>query len=318
MKISRNARSALWLALLLLVAATVSRCVPEKSAALDSKIIPIRWLNETTLSIRQGDSSFTVNPTNPTATTQAQAADSWETRPPTLALEPRHASAFSRTEGAISVVVAGETIRLPTTWDGRHNGMNQGFPRFAPIPFHTYRHLGQIGLLTFTADAARMIPLPQLYPDNLSPPAVIWDAHAGRFFAFQTGCDPNQDATCHRTAWWLDRALNVVETLPLPAEDLLHQPEKLACFSCGCGCYTQEDIYAVNGKIYVQASGFPLSDQRRGLYEVVQADNGTSTWRQVIKGRIEPPLAFSPSGCNVAFFKVSYFGDALQTQSLCN
>ena len=51
---------------------------------------------------------------------------------------------------------------------------------------------------------------------------------------------------------------------------------------------------------------------------MVQADNGTSTWRQVIKGRIEPPLAFPPSGGNVAYFKVSYSGDALQTQSLCN
>lgn len=74
----------------------------------------------------------------------------------------------------------------------------------------------------------------------------------------------------------------------------------------------------MNGKIYVQASGFPLSDQRRGLYEVVQAADGTSTWRQIIKGRIAPPLAFPPSGCNLAYFKVSYFGDTLQTKNLCN
>ena len=84
-------------------------------------------------------------------------------------------------------------------------------------------------------------------------------------------------------------------------------------------CYeiTQEDIYAVNGEAFFLYSGFPLTASQRGLYRVANLGSGRTEWIHEIEGRIEPPLAFSPSGCKVAYFRVSRLGDSLQVKNLC-
>lgn len=97
----------------------------------------------------------------------------------------------------------------------------------------------------------------------------------------------------------------------------MHVEEQLKCFSCGCGCYTRELAYFANGTIYFHVTGFPIPEKRRGLFEVVTNADGTFAWRQRIRGRIEPPLVFSPSGCKVAYYEVSYLGNELVIQDLC-
>ncbi|MTI15940.1 hypothetical protein E1162_01665 [Rhodobacteraceae bacterium RKSG542] len=197
-------------------------------------------------------------------------------------------------------------------------GINQGLPRGEYLDFYTYLHLGKIGLVTFPNASAKKIELPLQSVDNLSPPAVKRDSISNDFLAFQTMClrdDP--DGACTRTAWWLDADLQVMSSFLLPNDDPFFTEEKFACFSCGCGCYTQEDVYAVNGEAFFLYSAFPLPKSQRGLYRVADLGAGRTEWVHEIKGRIEPPLAFSPSGCKVAYFRVSRFGDSLQVRNLC-
>ena len=73
----------------------------------------------------------------------------------------------------------------------------------------------------------------------------------------------------------------------------------------------------VGEQVFFHFAGFPIKTSKRGLYRVVDIGSGKTEWHHEIKGRMEPPLAFSPSGCKVAYFRVSRFGNELQVQNLC-
>jgi hypothetical protein len=100
-------------------------------------------------------------------------------------------------------------------------------------------------------------------------------------------------------------------------QDFLCVWEKPSCFSCGCGCCAQEDVCAVCGRGFFNVSGFPIPSIRKGLYELKVEKEGRTNWRHVIKGRIEPALAFSPSGCLVSFYHVSHWSNSLDEEKLC-
>jgi hypothetical protein len=156
------------------------------------------------------------------------------------------------------------------------------------------------------------------FPENRSAPFVVCDQHAGMFFALQTGCQyPKEDGVWLRTGWWLDRDFSLVQTLALPEKDFLCVWEKPSCFFCGCGCCAQEDVCAVCGRGFFNVSGFPIPSIRKGLYELKVEKEGRTNWRHVIKGRIEPALAFSPSGCLVSFYHVSHWSNSLDEEKLC-
>lgn len=311
-------RILLPLVLGLAVLGVVSRCVPEKEVDLGKKATPLTWLDEETYLYSQDGIIHAANIGEGVTRSGNEQVPEWVEDIPKLNLEPKDPAAIFREDGHTYMMVAGEKTRVEsnTRWD--RAGINQGLSRMKGIPYITYLHLGNIGLVVFEKMAPKLINLPLRYPENRSAPFVVWDKHAGMFFALQTGCQyPAEPGSCLRTGWWLDRDLSVVQTLALPEEDLLSVAEKASCFSCGCGCYTQEDVYAVAGKVFFQISGFPIPPSRRGLYELEAENDGTTKWRQVIKGRIEPPLAFSPSGCRVSFYQVSYWGDGLAEEELC-
>ena len=307
------------LLLILAVLGMASRCVPEKRVDLRDKATPLTWLDEETYLYTQDGVFHSVSIGNRTTRLGTEQVPEWVEEVPHFDLEPTEAGEFLVQDNRNYIMVAGEKVRVSRYWAWRRAGKNQGFPRIEGIPFHTYLHLGKVGLIVFEEAEPSLINLPLRFPENRTAPFVVWDQHAGIFFALQTGCQyPKEDGSCLRTGWWLDRDLSVVQTLALPEEDLLSVKEKLSCFSCGCGCYTQEDVYAVGGRVFFHVSGFPIPSFRRGLYELEVANDGSTSWRQVIRGRIEPPLAFSPSGCRVSFYRVSFWGNSLEEEKLCS
>lgn len=294
------------------------RCVPEKSVDLTEKLSPIGWLNEEEFFAARAGDHYLVNSSLLLQPFEGVVRADWGIEMPDSVLEPRNPAVFQQHDGHKVVIIGGERIRVKEAYFRRGYGLNQSFVRETFIPFRTYLHMGKIGLLTFEQDVPTQVELPLIYRNNRSAPIAVWDEQMGRFFVFQSGCGPRTESgTCQRTGWWLSKGLRVVQTIALPEGDLLDVEEKMACFSCGCGCYTQESVHAVNGIVYFHISGFPLPASQRGLYEVILTNAGRSEWRQVIEGRIEPPLAFSPSGCEVAFYRISYFGDRIETQNIC-
>ncbi len=310
MKLSR--KTWIWGAIFLALALLVKQCVPEKFLDEDTQITPISWINDTSFMVTQGGKSYLVD-ARMALTESADIPDpAWKKPMPEIAFAPRYPSMIRTINGQKVVVVRGQHYRVTqgAPWRGIHLRNT--------LPFVTYAKAGKIGLLTFEHDVARVVELPVRYSGNKSIPQVIWDEQAGLFFAFQIACGQRrQEGECVRTGWWLSPELRVVRSVLLPREDLLIVKEQLQCFSCGCGCYTREEVYAVNGIVYFHVFGFPLPASRRGLYRVTPESGGKSSWSQVVSGRMEPPLAFSPSGCKVAYFQVSYFGDELQSDEIC-
>lgn len=318
----RLATIAIVLALLALI---ITKCVPEKKVDLSSKVVPIAWINENSLLVRIGNDYFIRTENGELLPSRFDAVQPVSSAPLKFQLTiPEIRDEEVASDGGLKktdpyILMAGQKHRVERPdWNFRFYGYNQGFPRGEYVDFLTYLHLGRVGLVTSQNGKVQETELPLFNDQNRSPPGVKQDISGDKFFAFQTRCardDP--EGTCTRTAWWLDSALKVRSSFLLPTHDPLFTEEKLSCFSCGCGCYTQEDVYAVNGQAFFLYSGFPLKWSQRGLYKVIEHDDGRSEWLQVIKGRVEPPLSFSPSGCRVAYFRVSRFGDRLEVRELC-
>ena len=305
--------------LILAVLGLVARCVPEKRVDLGDKATPLNWQDEDTYLYAQGGVIHAVNTSNRTTRLGTEQVPEWGEEVPRFDLEPADLGDFFEQDSYNYMMIAGEKVQVNRYGAWPRAGINQGFPRTEGIPFKTYSHLGKIGLIVFEGPVPTLINLPLRFPENTTAPFVVWDKHAGMFFALQTDCQyPKEDESCLRTGWWLDRDLSVVKTLALPKDDLLSVRGKLSCFSCGCGCFTHEDVYAVDGTVFFHVAGFPIPPFRRGLYELDVANDGSTRWRQVISGRIEPPLAFSPSGCRVAFYQVSFWGNSLEEEKLCS
>lgn len=306
----------------------IARCVPEKEVDLSTKINPVRWLDEDRLLVRIENNYFVRSRDGTLLPSSFDTEQSSTANPLRFQMTPSSSGQVWSEEvhsGEIHlrtddyIEIQGEKHRVRKPWlRGRLVGFNQGFPNGEYLDFYTYFHLGKVGLISFQNGYPHKVELPLQNKENLSPPAVKQDGVADKFLAFQTMClRDDQDGTCTRTAWWLNSDLEVIFSFRLPIDDPLFTEEKFACFSCGCGCYTQEDVYAVNGEAFFHYSGFPLKNSQRGIYKVVELGDGNTKWLHLIKGRVEPPLSFSPSGCQVAYFRVSRLGDRLETLDLC-
>lgn len=315
-----NTRRVITLTILLaLLAFGVVSCIPENDVDQSTKVTPIEWLNEDELFVRIGNNYFTYDGQGDLAPSSFDAASSSNTRPLGVRLTPVRTNQIWGEDGHEYIELEGDKQRIgrPSYGSDRY-GMNQGFPREEFVDFYVYRHLGKVGLVTFDEPEGRKTELPIQHASNTSTPVVKRDNASNMFFAFQNQCSKNDaDGTCTRSAWWISSDLEVTSSFLLPIEDPYFAEEKLSCFSCGCGCYTHQDVYVVNDQVFFHFAGFPIKNSKSGLYRVVDIGSGKTEWHHEIKGRMEPPLAFTPSGCKVAYFRVSRFGDELQVQNLC-
>lgn len=147
---------------------------------------------------------------------------------------------------------------------------------------------------------------------------ISYSSLKNEYFVYQEGCAYKSPSNlCSRLGWWINTDFEVTETVVFPNENLLEVEESLSCFSCGCGCYTNEEIIINNGSVYAHIWGFPIPLKRRGLYKLTKDETGKYNWNHLVEGRLEAPIKFSPSGCKLIYFKVALLDDKLEITNIC-
>ncbi|HBI16593.1 MAG TPA: hypothetical protein DDY52_00320 [Candidatus Moranbacteria bacterium] len=106
-------------------------------------------------------------------------------------------------------------------------------------------------------------------------------------------------------AWIVDSNLNIIKKIEIPSgpwmedysfiEDMFYD---MKCFSCGCSCYRNADIFMRNGKIYIQVWGKAVKKKYRGIYQLNKENSG---WKKIIDMEIYEDAFFSPDGCKIAY-----------------
>lgn len=312
--------------LLFLLIFLVSACEEEKAIDIAEKADPKVWVDENNYIFSRNGETFLFDTIQRTERKSDLAEPSWQEKLPKLYLKPENKNAIFDLRGASPYVIVErsqvflERLQIASSRQSgaSHPMMHRPWKKY--LRFRTYMDMNKIGLVLFKNDKPSIINLPLLSTSNMSPPMVMWDSHAGKFLAIQSECAYGftpEDWGCIRTGWWLNRDLELIKTFALPSDDPLDVGEQLKCFSCGCSCYSREDMYSVNGKIYFHIFGIAVPPRKRGLYAVDMNDDGTSNLRQIIRDNIEPPLAFSPSGCKVAFYQDSHTNNKLKEAGLC-
>lgn len=138
---------------------------------------------------------------------------------------------------------------------------------------------------------------------------ALWDRSQNKALFIQSACVPrSENEPCTRKALWLTPELEPLDVIELPSESLIEIKDGYSCFSCGCGCYSHQNIYVEGGHIFAHVWGYPVKNDKRGIYKLEQTLKGP-IWKKVVSGRPQPPLAFSPSGEKVAYFELSRLGD---------
>jgi len=185
----------------------------------------------------------------------------------------------------------------------------------APYGGHLYLSDQPRGLISLRGRDIEIHPFSEEYINRLGASPVsswgyaLWDRSLEQVLFVQSACEPDESgAPCTRKALWLTANLSPLDIVELPGESLVKIKPGYSCFSCGCGCYSHQELYAEGGNIFAHVWGYPVVNENRGIYRLKQASSGPY-WEKVVSGRPQPPLAFSPSGTKVSYFELSRLGD---------
>lgn len=185
----------------------------------------------------------------------------------------------------------------------------------APHGGHIYLSDQPRGLMSLKGEQIEIHPFSDQYIDSFGTSPVLswgyalWDRSLEQVLFVQSACETDRDEMpCTRKAQWLTADLKPLDIVELPSETLVKIKSGYSCFSCGCGCYSHQELYAEGGNVFAHVWGYPVVNERRGIYRLKQASSGPY-WEKVVSGRPQPPLAFSPSGAKVAYFELSWWGD---------
>jgi hypothetical protein len=215
--------------------------------------------------------------------------------------------------GRISVDGKSYFLGLPGAYDESrlHSELTS-----APRGGRLYLNARPRGLVTIDGKKLSLHEFPDEYVETFgfSPSTqwgyALWDRSLERVLFVQSACLPVVDGeSCTRKALWLTPELEPLSTVQIPGESLVEIKSGYNCFSCGCGCYSHQNIYVEGGNIYAHVWGYPVANNQRGIYQLVQAPSGPQ-WEKIVSGRPQPPLSFSPDGNKVAYFEISWFGDS--------
>ncbi len=110
--------------------------------------------------------------------------------------------------------------------------------------------------------------------------------------------DPGDPKWWPKSAWAVDLSDGSINSLSLPPGPWVGNL-KSGCFSCGCGCYRNVDLYMSNNEVYVHVWGYPYSANIQGIY-ALRFKSGAANWQQVVSGVVAHPIVFAPDGCRVA------------------
>ena len=142
----------------------------------------------------------------------------------------------------------------------------------------------------------------------------LWDSALGRALVLSNSCmPPRKDNACRWTALWLTPGLRPLGQFEMPGASLIEIRAGYSCFSCGCGCYSHQDFYVQNGRIFAHVWGYPVTSAARGIYRFEEAGG---VWEKLAAGHTTRPLAISPDGARAAMLELSHFGDKLRIVEL--
>ncbi|CUK02570.1 hypothetical protein PH7735_02615 [Shimia thalassica] len=167
--------------------------------------------------------------------------------------------------------------------------------------------LGRTILEYINSDSTRRIVLER--PSVFDPPSgfqtgVTKDRGAARYLAYLSNAhrsDMAKKKNWPMSAWVIDFEQNDASKIELPAGPWVKEhPESLACFSCGCGCYRNLDMYLSGDRVYAHVWGRGYPRQEQGIF-AIDAENTRKGWKLVAKGVIARHVAFSPDGCRMAY-----------------
>jgi hypothetical protein len=185
----------------------------------------------------------------------------------------------------------------------------------APNGGHLYLNDQPRGLMSLKGKRVEVHPFSDEYIDSFGTSLVsswgyaLWDRSLEQVLFVQSACEPDESGLpCTRKAQWLTADLEPLHIVELPGETLVKIKAGYSCFSCGCGCYSHQELYVEGGNIFAHVWGYPVVNGIRGIYRLKQSSSGPY-WEKIISGRPRPPLAFSPSGAKVAYFELSRWGD---------
>lgn len=193
--------------------------------------------------------------------------------------------------------------------------LSHGALSVAPYGGHLYLRDQPRGLMSLKGDRLEIHPFSDQYIRSFGTSPVsswgyaLWDRSLMQVLFVQSACESDEnEPPCTRKAQWLMADLKPLDIVELPSETLVKIKPGYKCFSCGCGCYAHQELYAEGGNIFAHVWGYPVVSESRGIYRLRQAPSGPY-WEKVISGRPQPPLAFSPSGSKVAYYELSRWGD---------
>jgi len=82
-------------------------------------------------------------------------------------------------------------------------------------------------------------------------------------------------------------------------------------FSCGPPCYSNMQMWAGNGQLYIAVWGKAIGSSVKGVYRL---DAGGQAWEKIIAGALANGLILSPSGCQLAYST----GGRLELMTVCD
>jgi len=102
-------------------------------------------------------------------------------------------------------------------------------------------------------------------------------------------------------AWWVAPEGRVTKIVPLPNGPWIRPFTTLYVlrhFSCGPPCYSNMQMWAGNGQIYIAVWGRAIAGAVEGVYRL---DASGQAWEKLIAGALDNGLVLSPSGCQLGY-----------------
>jgi len=159
-----------------------------------------------------------------------------------------------------------------------------------------------------------LIPMGECRPSDFQHLGSTWDPSRKMYFWYNYASNFERGVAKKQKykGWWVKPDFTIDSEIGIP-----HGPwfrsygpiKSLSCFSCGCSCYSQMELYSVNGAVFIQIYGRGVYEAELGIYKL---NNTTKEWERIVEGETTPPT-ISPSGCRIA-----YQDSGLKFRNLCH
>ena len=186
-----------------------------------------------------------------------------------------------------------------------------------------------IDIISSLSGSVKLTKLPVEFDTGVStrsPLRSIKDTTSNKYFWYLT--TKNFDAHDNIwpiPGWWVDGNLDKVEPVKIPQGlwvRKISSIKHMSCFSCGCGCYSNMRMYAMNGELLIQTWGRSVHKAGVGIFRLSTSENLGSIWERLTSDQSSGQIRISPNGCKVAYLSgpkksIAYFSGELKIIDIC-